>query len=308
MKHFTLGVGMGLGIGIAVGLFIGRCRRDKRPLLNKDTQVCISLARRPSNIGTRFHNYLYEELGLDFLYKAFTTVDIAAAIGGMKALGFRGCSVSMPFKEDVIALVDEMDATASAIQSVNTIVNTDGRLKAFNTDYGAVAELITRHRLNCEASVAIRGSGGMAKAVGAAFRDAGFTSGMLIARNASTGHALANELGYTWRADVHRDATGRVEEITADILVNVTPIGMRGGSDEDQLAFPDLAIGRAKTVFDVVAFPAETPLIRRARHLDKQVITGAEVIALQAAKQFELYTGVRPTIEQVVRASAYSRA
>ena len=67
-------------------------------------------------------------------------------------------------------------------------------------------------------------------------------------------------------------------------------------------------VGRAKTVFDVVAFPAETPLIRRARHLDKQVITGAEVIALQAAKQFELYTGVRPTIEQVVRASAYSRA
>ena len=85
---------------------------SRRPLLNKDTAVCISLAARPSNIGTRFHNYLYDELGLDFVYKAFTTTDIAAAIGGVRALGIRGCSVSMPFKEDVIALVDELEGDA----------------------------------------------------------------------------------------------------------------------------------------------------------------------------------------------------
>ena len=72
-----------------------------RPALNKDTRLCISLAGRPSNIGTRFHNYLYDVLGLDFIYKAFTTTDIAAAIGGVRALGIRGCSVSMPFKQDV---------------------------------------------------------------------------------------------------------------------------------------------------------------------------------------------------------------
>ena len=92
-----------------------------RPPLNKDTQVCISLAARPSNIGTRFHNHLYEQLGLDFIYKAFTTTDIAAAIGGVRALGIRGCSVSMPFKRDVIALVDDVEDSARAIDAVNTI-------------------------------------------------------------------------------------------------------------------------------------------------------------------------------------------
>ena len=66
------------------------------PELSKDTTLCISLSGRPSNIGTRFHNFLYAELGIDFVYKAFTTTDIAAAIGGMRALGIRGCSVSMP--------------------------------------------------------------------------------------------------------------------------------------------------------------------------------------------------------------------
>ncbi len=95
----------------------------RRPPLSKDTRLCISLAARPSNIGTRFHNHLYDVLGLDFIYKAFTTTDIAAAIGGVRALGIRGCSVSMPFKEDVIALVDEVEQSARVIHSVNTIVN-----------------------------------------------------------------------------------------------------------------------------------------------------------------------------------------
>lgn len=91
--------------------------------LNKDTLLCMSLSERPSNIGTRFHNYLYEELGLNFVYKAFTTEDVPAAIGGIRALGIRGCGVSMPFKEQVIEHIDVMHDSASAIDSVNTIVN-----------------------------------------------------------------------------------------------------------------------------------------------------------------------------------------
>ena len=60
--------------------------QNMKPPLTKDTQLCISLAARPSNIGTRFHNFLYEMLGLDFIYKAFKTTDVAAAIGGVRAL------------------------------------------------------------------------------------------------------------------------------------------------------------------------------------------------------------------------------
>ena len=83
------------------------------PILNKDMSVCISLAGRPSNLGTRFHNFLYDELGLNFIYKAFTTDDIEGAVRGIRALGIRGCSVSMPFKEAVIPLVDVMEESAA---------------------------------------------------------------------------------------------------------------------------------------------------------------------------------------------------
>lgn len=271
----------------------------RRPPLNKDTRLCISLAARPSNIGTRFHNHLYEVLGLDFIYKAFTTTDIGAAIGGVRALGIRGCSVSMPFKSDVIRLVDDIEPSARAINSVNTIVNDDGRLTASNTDYLAVQRLIDDHRLDPSSAVLIRGSGGMASAVGAAFRDYGFTIGTIVARNADAGRELAARLGYEYSADVDRAAA---------IIVNVTPIGMAGGPESAERAFDESTIAQASTVFDVVAIPSETPLITAARAAGAHVITGAEVIALQAAEQFERYTGVRPTAEQVAEASAISRA
>ena len=127
------------------------------PILNKDMTLCISLSGRPSNIGTRFHNYLYDELGLNFIYKAFGTDDIEGAIRGVRALGIRGTSVSMPFKEAVIPLVDELEESASAIESVNTIVNDDGRLVASNTDYEAVAQLIAEHSLDPSVPVVVRG-------------------------------------------------------------------------------------------------------------------------------------------------------
>ncbi|MCU1407048.1 MAG: shikimate 5-dehydrogenase [Glaciihabitans sp.] len=270
-----------------------------KPSLNKDTQLCISLAARPSNFGTRFHNHLYNELGLDFVYKAFTTTDITAAIGGVRALGIRGCSVSMPFKEDVISLVDELDASATAIQSVNTIVNDDGYLRAYNTDYIAAAELLRSHRIDPATPFLLRGSGGMAKAVAAALRDSGFTDGTIVARNEVNGRALAGDLGFRWIAEVGSER--------APLLVNVTPIGMAGGAEADECAFEPATIADASTVFDVVALPAETPLIVVARAAGKTVITGAEVIALQAAEQFERYTGVRPTAAQVAEASALAR-
>ena len=82
-----------------------------KPVLNKDTRVCISLAGRPTDLGTRFHNSLYAELGLDFLYKAFSTVDLEGAVRGVRALGFRGCSVSMPFKTAIIPMLDAIGLT-----------------------------------------------------------------------------------------------------------------------------------------------------------------------------------------------------
>ncbi len=265
---------------------------------SKDTLLCMSLAARPGHFGVRFHNHLYRELGLDFYYKAFAPNDLSGAVTGMRALGIRGCGVSMPFKEDCIALVDELDASAAAIESINTIVNTDGHLKAYNTDYMAVAQLLEAHAVP-RTPFALRGSGGMAKAVACAMRDAGFTEGLIVARNETAGRRLADACGLRWQPELGDERP--------PLLVNVTPVGM-AGPQADELAFELAAIEAACTVFDVVATPAETPLIQAARRVGKPVITGDQVAAIQALEQFVLYTGVRPTEAQYQRAAAFARS
>lgn len=264
-------------------------------------QVCISISARPSNIGTRFHNYLYEELGLNFVYKGFQVDDAEGAVRGIRALKIRGTAVSMPHKEAVIPFMDELDTSAAAIDAVNTIVNTDGYLKAYNTDYTAVAQALKDHSVDSDYSVLLRGSGGMAKAVIAAFRDSGFTRLTVLSRNEAAGKSLAEKYGFTWVSD------SELESITPhDVIVNVTPIGM-SGRNEGQLSFPQSLIDSSKVVFEVIAMPIETPLVIAARHAGKEIITGIEIMASQAAIQFELYTGVRLTEDQVRRASEFSR-
>lgn len=270
-------------------------------ILSVEMQMCISIAARPSNVGTRFHNFLYEELGLNFVYKGFAVDDAEGAVRGIRALKIRGAAVSMPHKEAVIPFMDEMDISASSIDAVNTIVNTDGYLKAYNTDYQAVIDAIKAHRVDPASSVIVRGSGGMAKAVVAAFKSAGFSHLTVISRNEVTGKALADKYGFTWVSESQLENLPK-----AEVLVNVTPIGMSGGN-EGELSFPESAISSADVIFEVIAMPVETPLLLLARKEGKEVITGAEIMASQAAIQFELYTGIALTENQIKRASLFSR-
>lgn len=266
-------------------------------MLSKDTRLCISLAGTPSNLGTRFHNHLYGELGLDFVYKACTTDDLPGAIRGVRALGIRGCSVSMPFKGAVLPLVDEVEASAATIGAANTVVNDGGVLTASNTDVEAVGLLLAERDVPVHDRVVIRGSGSMASAVSAAFARGGFDRVALWARNAAAGSAIATRDGHRF-VEVAPDA--------ADVLVNVTPLGMTG-PDVAALSFDRDLIRAARVVVDVVPTPVETPLIRAASAVGIPVITGSEIHALQAALQFARYTGVTPSRAEVERARDVAR-
>jgi len=267
-----------------------------KPPIGRDTRLCMSLSARPGNFGTRFHNRLYARTGLDFVYKAFSTTDLTAAIGGIRALNIRGCAISMPFKEAVIPLLDGLAPSAAAIDSVNTIVNDAGVLTGPNTDYAAVARLIGD--IDPATRFVLRGAGGMAKAVAAALRDAGFRDGTIVSRNPVTGKALAGLYGFGWSADLPAGAP---------LLINVTPLGMTG-ADADALAFPPELIAQSRIAIDAVQYPPETPFLRAAAAAGLRRITGTDVATLQALDQFVLYTGVEPTPEQVADAAAFARA
>ncbi len=124
------------------------------------------------------------------------------------------------------------------------------------------------------------------------------THGTIVARNEAVGRELADLYGFGWASEPGEGAA---------LLINITPIGMTGGN-EDQLAFPEAMIAEAEIAFDVVQYPPETRFLAVARGMGKRVITGTEVATIQALEQFVLYTGVRPTPEQVREAADYARS
>ncbi len=269
-------------------------------LINKDTTLCISLAARPSNFGTTFHNFLYRELNLNYIYKAFNPPNIEYAVYGIRGLGIRGAAVSMPFKEVVIPMLDSIDPSAARIKAVNTIVNNQGRLTGYNTDYGAVCSLVIESKIPKSCKVALLGSGGMAKAVACALHELGYLDVTIFARNQAAGAELASAYGYRWQLNF--------EDQDFAFLVNITPIGMASVKAEDTLPFPASALKQASYVMDVVANPPETQFIQQARAASKKVITGHQIVSRQAVEQFILYTGVTPPPDLIDRAAAFARS
>jgi shikimate dehydrogenase len=269
--------------------------------VDRDTVMCISLAARPSNHGNRFHNFLYAELGLNYLYKSFTSTDIGATVGGIRSMGIRGAGVSMPYKESCMPFLDRIDPSAAVIDSVNTIVNDDGVLTGYNTDYLAVRGMLVDHAVDTTLPFALLGSGGMGKAVLAALVDAGFGEGVLLVPPGRD-LARARALGARYGVPVVESVAG----VPAGLLVNASPVGMSGSQLAGQVAFGEAAVRAAKVVLDVVYLPVRTPLVTLATSLGRTVLRGDEVMARQAAEQFVLYTDVRPTPVQIARAEEYA--
>lgn len=132
---------------------------------NKDTEICMSISRSPGNFGCFFHNTGYKKLSLNYLYKSFYVHSPRQAIDAVRTLGFKGCSVTMPFKTDVLRYVDHVSDEVEKINAANTIVN-DGRyLKAFNTDAFAAKKILDDSEYKKFSKLYILGNGGYSKAV-----------------------------------------------------------------------------------------------------------------------------------------------
>ena len=273
-----------------------------------DTQLCLSLSARPGGFGNRFHNYLYGELKLDFVYRGGQTSNLPAAVAGLRALRVRGCGLSMPYKEQVLELLDasggEVDPVARRIGAVNTIVNEDvggpGRLVGYNTDWVAVRELLRARRVGPDSRVALAGSGGMARACAHALAELGLKRTVVLARNAEKGRRLASELGFEW-------ASGEaVRAGDFDVLINATPVGM-APDPSDRLPFAEPVIRAAKLAVESVATPAVTGFLRVAREAGLSIVDGFDITLAQGVEQFRLYTGVSLRPDQVARAAVFAR-
>ena len=223
--------------------------------------------------------------------------DGAAAIAGVRALGFRGCAVSMPFKTLALSCVDEADSIANEIGAVNTIINSGGRLKGFNTDFSAVSQLIASSGVSPSTPALVFGAGGMARAILHALKALGFQSVTVMARKETAARELATRYGY--RGISSENQVARLAE-KGTFLIQATPIF-------DQ-PFKDIEIARATAVMDVLVRKSDTSFLQAAlAHGVNARIDGFSITVRQAVEQFELYTGQRPSEDAIARAAAFAR-
>jgi len=270
-------------------------------MFNKDTQLCISLAAKPSNFGMIVHNAGYRALKLNYLYKAFGISDPAGALAGVRALGIRGCSISMPFKEQVVALLDAIDPAAASIGAVNTVVNTVGVLKGYNTDAYGAQVIIGKLGIPAIAPVLVLGAGGVARAILYALETLGFRSITLANRSIErfdTFEAAKKHRLVQW---------SERNTVPCSFLINCTSIGMP--PDTDTAPVDLCMLDQCQAVMDVVVSPRDTRLIGAARAKGKSVVSGYQMSLHQAIRQFELYTGKQPpenVMEQAVKSYLHS--
>jgi shikimate dehydrogenase len=245
-------------------------------------------------LGLRCHYQLIEVAGADL-------EQLRALLEGVRRLGFAGVNVTFPYKEAVIALLDELSPDAAAMAAVNTAVVRNNRLIGYNTDTTgfarAAADLIADSK---QGSVAVIGAGGVGKAIAFALA----SLGIVELRIFDADRAKAENLASLLRGRGNAIAVDRVEDAVRGAigLVNATPVGMLPNRD---IPVPEALLHRELWVADAVYFPLWTPLLSAAKAKGARVMTGRELAIYQAADAFELFTGLVPSA--VVMGEAFDR-
>jgi len=148
--------------------------------VNKDTEIYCSFAKKAGNTGCQMMNSAFYYHGLNKIYKSFSVDNIKDAISAVKTLNIKGFAITMPHKKEVLEFVDEMDYNVEGIGAANTVINKEGKLIAYNTDYLAALKYLSYYKYTARGwdSFYILGNGGYALAVQAAAKelDMEFTS------------------------------------------------------------------------------------------------------------------------------------
>lgn len=252
-------------------------------------RLCCSFAEHASKVGVSYHNAAYRALGLDYTYVAFSVQDVPSAVQALRTLGIRGCGVTMPHKLTVIPHLDHLDPVAARIKSVNTIVNDDGELTGYNTDWVAAKQSLEEVTSLDEKEVVVVGAGGASRAVVYALVSSG-ASVRLYNRTLDKAVSLVEEFGLVSAHSL--DELPQVGHY--DIIINTTSVGHHTSGET---IVPPGLLRPNTVVFDVVAEPLETTLLAQARAKGARCVSGYRMRLLQAAEQFRLYTGVEPPLD-----------
>jgi len=270
---------------------------EKLKSIGTSTQVCAIIGNPVGHsLSPAIHNAGFAALGLDFVYVAFRVEDVKHALAGMRALeNFRGMSVTIPHKIEVMKYVDEISPVDRHIGSINTVIKEGDHLVGLGTDGPGALKAITAAGVDLSGrNILLLGAGGAARAIAFTLAEkAGPARLVLMDINEPLLHNLAADLAKGTSVKIEAAALNQAalaaQVAEADLIVNCTPIGMH--PNEDASLVPAELLRPEQVVFDIVYNPLATKLLSTAKARGLTVISGVEMFINQAILQFERFTG-----------------
>lgn len=248
------------------------------------------------SLSPLLHQAMIDQTGAAYRYDVRTVrpEELPAFVRWAKDGGCAGFNVTMPHKETILPLLDEVDATAASCGAVNTVCIREGRAIGHNTDgTGFLDSLAGRGFYPQGRTVMLLGAGGAAKAVGHALAAAGAGRIIVCARRLERAAALAAQLPGCGEGIVQAQDAIQQAASACDLLVNATPLGMAGSPDFARLNFLQVMPPHA-VVYDLVYHPRRTALLEEAARQGLRAVGGIDLLIRQAVRAFTFFTGETP--------------
>lgn len=246
------------------------------------TKLCMVIGDPVEHsLSPAIHNAGYKAAGLadEFVYVAAQVAagEIETFINGVKAMGIRGVSCTMPHKQSIMPYLDALDPVAAQIGAVNTVVNTNGILTGYNTDWAGIVQPLQQITELAGKQVAIIGAGGSARAAAYGLVNAGATV-TCYNRTLKNAQQLAQAFGCK-----AKPLSALAEITAADIIIQTAPAG-------SNVVAPEL-LRPHHIVFDIVYSASNMALLDAAKAVGAKTLDGLDMLLHQGTLQFELYTG-----------------
>ena len=284
---------------------------DILPTQKEKTKLTALLGSPVSHsISPAMHNEAFQQLGLDYVYRAFDVKEdeLADAVTQLKAIGIRGFNLTMPNKNKIVELVDHLSPAAKLIGAVNTVVNDEGVLTGYNTDgIGFIQSLKDIGFSITDKEITILGNGGAATAIIAQAALDGTKKINIFARPqsrfAKRTAKLADDINQT------TSTTTRIMDLadtaqlhdaikSSSLLVNATSVGMAPDTDASPIEDSNL-FHKNLLVADIIYEPRTTKLLQLATEAGCQTCNGLYMLLHQGAEAFKLFTGCDMPVELI---------
>ena len=240
------------------------------------------------SLSPTIYNAAFEHDQVNWSYSAvnITGEQVSDVLEEMRQFEVGGLSVTMPHKEMVANLVDETTRHAERLGAVNCVSKNGSTLVGHNTDgEGFIKAIEAETEEGAEGkSYLVIGAGGAAKAVALALGEAGAAEVIVSSRNASKSRKTASLAGKVGRSGSLSEAK------RVDVIINATPIGMRGAGNENQLPLPVEAVHKGQIIVDLIYHPLETEFLKNASRIGARTMNGIGMLIHQAALQYTLWT------------------